>query len=255
MKPKLETTDNYAIFQSNEDQRPIHQSHVKRLMESMKAFGYMASKPILCFKKAGKLVVVDGHHRLAAASSMKIPVCYIVEGEAAQKAMIATGEAKAWDAGDCVRLYALRGNSDYAELQSYAKFIPVTMAASILAGESAASGNQQKALRDGAWRIKTRSQMSKIMGIISELVERRPVVKSRQFIDALSKCMFTPGFDFVQFRDRVFENEELLEKTNSTDKMLGLFEVIYNRRSREKTPLRFMVNENSRKRHASFGKA
>lgn len=253
MKPKLETTVNYSIFQSNEEQRPIHQSHVRRLAESMVTFGYMASKPILCYKKGTKLVVVDGHHRLAAATSIKIPVFYIVEEISSQKAMIATGEAKSWDASDCVRLYSLRGFDDYTELQSYAQFMPITMACSILAGESAASGNQQKALRNGTWKIKTRSHMSKIVGLISELVARHPAVKSRPFIDCLSKCLFTPEFDYVQFRDRLFENEDMIDKMNSTDKMLHLFESIYNKRSREKTPLYFLVTENSRKRHRTFG--
>jgi hypothetical protein len=255
MKPKLETTSNYGLFQSNEEQRPVHQCHVKRLAESMLVFGYMASKPILCYKKGSKLVVVDGHHRLAAATSIKIPVFYIVEDPVSQKAMIATGEAKPWAAGDCVRLYSLRGLEDYAELASYAEFIPVTMACSILAGESAASGNQQKALRDGTWKIKTRAHMSKIMGLISELVSRHPAVKGRPFIDALSKCLFTPEFDYVQFRDRLFENEDMIDKMNSTDKMLRLFEAIYNKRSRDKTALYFLVTENSRKRHRQFGQS
>lgn len=253
MKPKLETTSNYSLFQCNEEQRRVHPTHVKRLAESMIAFGYMASKPILCYKKGAKLVVVDGHHRLAAASSIKVPVFYIIEDPDIQRAMISTGEAKLWDAGDCVRLYSLRGLEDYAELQSYAEFVPVAMACSILAGESAASGNQQKALRDGTWKIKTRSHMSKIMGLISELVARHAAVKSRPFIDALSKCLFTPEFDYVQFRERLFENEDMIDKMNSTDKMLHLFEAIYNKRSREKTPLYFLVTENSRKRHRAFG--
>jgi hypothetical protein len=254
MKPKLETTTNYSLFESNQEQRPLHQSHVKRLAESMIAFGYMASKPVLCYRRGGKLIVVDGHHRLAAATSIKIPVVYIIEEAKSQSAMVATGEAKPWQAGDCVRLYALRGNEDYVELQSYSEFIPITMAASILSGEAASSNNQNRALRDGAWKIKTRSHMSKIMGIISELVQKHPAVKSRQFIDALSKCLFTPEFSYVQFRERLFENEDMIDKTNSTDKMLKLFELIYNKRSREKTPLHFLVTENSRKRHHTFGK-
>lgn len=254
MKTKLETTGNYALFEANEEQRPITESHVKRLMESMKAFGFLSSKPLLCFRKSGKLIVVDGHHRLESASRLRIPVVYLVETQEAQKTMMATGEAKKWDQSDCVRLYALRGIPDYIELQQYESIMPIGMAASILSGEGAKSNNQRDAVRDGRFRIKTRSMMSKIAGIVVELIEKHPAVKSRAFISSLSKCLLYDGFDFEKFKSRLMENIIMLDKTANEEQMMKLFEVIYNYRSKEKIPLAFLVSDAARARQACYGK-
>jgi hypothetical protein len=254
MSTKLETSGNYSMFIKNAEQRPIHESHVKRIMESMTSFGYLQSKPILCYRKGKQLVIVDGHHRFEAASRLQIPVAYIVEDAESQKSMLATGLAKPWSQEDCVRLYALRGNQSYIELQKYAEVMPIGMAASILCGEGANSNNQRDAIRDGRFKIKTREMMAKITSVVVELVDKNSAVKSRSFISCLSKCILFEEFDFPKFKSRLFENIAMLDKTANEEQMLKMFETIYNYRSKDKVPLAFLVSDASRKRGQNFGK-
>lgn len=254
MNPKIETTSNYSLFNPNEEQRKVDNGHVKKLSESMSLFGFMPHKPILCYKYKGKLVIVDGHHRLAAAKAVKIPVFYIVQETSCQREMVATSEAKQWSVVDCIRLYALRGNKDYAELQSYAQYIPITMAASILSGSAAESTNQRRALRDGSWRIKTREHLKKIIEVISSLQEKNSAVKSREFVSVLSKCLFAPEFDFDHFSRKLASFPLMLEKTSNEDQMMKLVEDIYNYKSQNKIPLAFIVSKNSKDRQNTFGK-
>lgn len=255
MTPKLQHTKSYALFVANDEQRPIHPPHVKILADSMKAFGYFPDKPIRCYKQGNKLVVVDGHHRLAAAKSIGIQVCYMVMDKDCQRGMIATGEQKQWSSEDCVRLYALRGLPDYVELQQYGEHMPISLAASLLSGESAAAGNQRRTMRNGTFRIKTRIHANIVVSIIKELGDKNDALRSRSFIDAISKCLLTPEFDLEQFKMRLRQNISMLEKTSNSGQMLKLIEDIYNFRSGKKIPVAFYVMENSRKRHESFGKS
>ena len=84
---KLETTRNYGLFETNHEQRPIIESHVKKLAENMKLVGFIPSKPIQCYRKGKKLVIVDGHHRLEAAKIAGCAIFYVIETQASQATM------------------------------------------------------------------------------------------------------------------------------------------------------------------------
>jgi hypothetical protein len=56
--PKLEISSNYASFTPNDEQRPIIERHVSKLAEIMAKMGFLPSKPIQCFKKGSKYVLM-----------------------------------------------------------------------------------------------------------------------------------------------------------------------------------------------------
>lgn len=251
---KLETTNNYAMFSRNQEQREIDTCHVKRLAESISLFGFLPSKPLQCYKKGQKLIVVDGHHRLEAAKLVKTSVFYVVESDRSQNTMGPENLlVKKWQGMDFVRLYANRGIEEYKTLLYYhERGIPVNMAASMLINNGAGSGNANKALQNGNFKIKDTEHIEKVDALIQEFGNKVPAVKSRPFISAISKCILWDGFDYDMFVRRLRENHLLLEKTSNEEQMLTQIEAIYNYRSRQKFPLKFNVEEAAKHRGATY---
>lgn len=253
---KLETTKDYSKFTQNHEQRPINIKHAKMIAENMQHVGFLPSKPIQCYKQGSKLVVVDGHHRLEAAKAIGIPVFYVVEPQSCQQTMAAENMlVRKWEAIDFVRLYASRGLQDYIILMNYIeKGIPCSMAASMLHGEGANSGNTRESLANGKFKIKTFDYANKISLLIEVYGKREPAIKSRAFISSVSKCLFCNEFDFDTFRSRIDANLSMIQKTSNEDQMLDIIEAIYNYRSRTQIPLKHLVKETSKIRHHKFGK-
>jgi hypothetical protein len=223
----------------------------------MRANGFPPSMAISVYRsKDGTLVINTGHHRLAAATALGIPVLYVVEHQWSLREMVDEGVTGSnWDVAGVVQNFAKAGNKSYQELLGYAdKGIPLSMAASMLIGEGAASGNARDKIITGNFKIKTRDHINKIVALFEEFAERCPAVKHRPFISAYSKCLFTEEFDKDVFNRRLKANPVMLEKTSNEDQMLKQIEDIYNFKSPNKIPLAFFVSKNSASRKLNFGK-
>jgi len=247
-------TKKYSDFVHNHEQRPINQNHVKNLIESMRLYGFLESKPIQCYRHNGKLVVVDGHHRLEAAMALGIEVCVVIESAESQDTMPAVNSiVKKWEAKDFVRLYASRGNHNYIALLEYEQMgIPISMAASMMINNAASSGNAHYQLIDGTFKIKTLEIIEEVYHLIYEFAEQCPAIRSRPFIGAISKCIMCKEFNMITFKSRLAENTSMIKKTNNEDQMLTLIESVYNHRSRNQIPLKFYVDSATRERNAKY---
>ena len=248
--PSIKSTVNYDQFMPNPYQRTFTDKKVKDLVSKMKMNGYPPSMAISVYLEKGKFTINTGHHRLEAAKQLGIPVLFVIEDKWTPQQLVDEGtSSKTWDILSATQTYSRQGKSDYHELLVYYdKGIPLAMAASMLAGEGAGSGNTHKKVMNGSFIIKERSQIDKCVSIIDEFSDRQPTVKTRPFLAALSKCMFTSEFDLPTFCRRLKENPTMLEKTSNTDQMLKLIEEIYNFRANKKIPLAFLAQEKSNER-------
>ena len=252
MKAQLQYTKDLSAFVPHEHQQPMSDSHSKHIAESMKAGGFWPSKPISCVKKGGRLVVVDGHHRLAAAKIAAVGVYYVEEPTSRLDDI---GEAnvlvRKWSNESFAKMYAGQGNPHYVELLRYVDIgVPLSVAASVLRGEAGHSGNAGKFIRTGDFRIKTRDNMRVIASFIEELGGTCDVVTTKIFIEALSVLLFVPEFDASVLKARIRSNPLTLAKCNNREQMLQQIEEVYNFRSREKVPLAFLAKEKMKERIA-----
>lgn len=251
-----EKTNNYAMFIANDEQRILDHGHIKNIASSIQDHGFRSSKPLQCYRKNGKLIVVDGHHRLEAAKLVGSPVFYEVENKDAQETMADVNRlVKRWNTMDYIRLYANRGIEDYQKILYYVDFgIPAGMAASMMINNSAGSGNANTVIAMGAFKAKDTQHIEKVKSLIERFADANPAAKSRSFIAAISKCIFCEDFDINVFSKRMNENIGMLEKTSNEEQMLIQIESIYNFRSRNPIPLKFKVEAAAKERCATFGK-
>lgn len=255
--PELQTTSKYDLFVSYEYQREIHPAHVAKLIASMKAHGFLPSKPLQVYRRDGKLHLLDGHHRLNAARLLGIPVYYVIETERSEETVGPENmTVLRWGAADFVGLYSGKGNQNYEILAKYnALGFPLKQAASLLIGESAHSGNFSKHLADGTFRVKTTAYCDAILAIwdksdgVRRVVDACPDIKGRTFIEALSMLLRVDQFEPDVMARRLLGNPRMLTKCADRLQALEMLEEIYNFRSQIKLPLAHLAKEAMRARN------
>lgn len=249
---KILSTTNYGLFSNNPHQRTFKEQKVKSLMEKMKRNGFPPSMAISVYSapRGGKLVINAGHHRLAAARELGVPILYVIEHKWSVKELSDEGTfLTAWPLKDHVANFAKDGNQDYAELLRLESIgLNISQAASLLYGEQASSGNAADSIKAGTFKIKTRKTVDLWLEMNEEFGGRVPCLNHRVFVSCWSKCLFTPEFDQDIFLKRLRANPTMLEKCSTEDQMFRLIEELYNFKTPKKIPLAFLATENSRER-------
>jgi hypothetical protein len=267
MKPKLKAvsliTDSQDTVRVSSDyerfiphglQRIIHSGHVKKIMGSMKNFGFMASHPIAAYRDGDKFRIIDGHHRHAAAKTLGIPLRFVLMAKEYAEAVGEANTGKAWTTVEWARKYALEGRPHFLTLNKYVVAgVPLTLAASMLSGNTSTSAgsNIARHIISGEFVVKDTSQIDALLAFIREFQGICPAVRTRNFIAAFSLCYKTPEFDIEQLRSRLTSHPKMLIKTASTQQMLEQIDTLYNFHSRERIPLAFLAKEAASNRAAS----
>lgn len=115
----IKKTKNYDQFILREDNREgIHQPHVERLMESIRAKNLLEWRPILVNKK---MEVLDGQHRLMAAKALDFEIWYEINQDMTSGDIILMNIAKAWTMGDYMNYYCKNGFEEYKKLDEFMK--------------------------------------------------------------------------------------------------------------------------------------
>lgn len=115
----IKKTKNYDQFILRQDNREgIHQPHVERLMESIRAKNLLEWRPILVNKK---MEVLDGQHRLMAAKALDFEIWYEINEDMTSGDIILMNIAKAWTMGDYMNYYYKNGFEEYKKLDEFMK--------------------------------------------------------------------------------------------------------------------------------------
>lgn len=247
--PTLQISNNPLLFIPNHEQRPVNPMHVKRVASSMTKHGFLPSKPIQCYRRPDrKLVIVDGHHRYEAAKSLGLDFYYVVESEAAQGAMADVQLGFSWKPNDFIRQYSMRGSKDYATLAQYiSRGLPCMIAISLLSGESAGSSNARKLIPSGAFKVKSTDHAEKILSLMEDN-QTTKVFHHSNFIKALSLCLWLKQFDFQTFKKRAEANWHMIPNCSNVPDFLSAIEEVYNFRSQLKQPISHLARAAAKSR-------
>jgi hypothetical protein len=255
--PILKSTNNPSLFVYNNEQRPIHPQHVQILANSIRKHGFFPSKPVQCYQAPnGKLIVVDGHHRLEAAKLLGESFYYVVETEQSQNAMPDVNRSRSWKSEDYVRQYSLRGYPDFILLSDYVKRgLPLQSAVNLLGGHTAGSNNLTASLKDGTFKVKTTAHADMILS----LIEDNPnvaVFRHYGFVRAMSLLLWLPQFDFHIFKQRVEHNLHKIPNCSNVQDFLEAIEEVYNFRVplKDRESLSLLAVQAAARRSAAGGK-
>lgn len=253
---KIKETKNYSMFESNELNRLVKKDSkdYRELRESMKKNGWCVGCPLYVIPgRDGKYIIKMGHHRLAIAMELGIPVKYVVDRSAGIPLRdLEVGKGK-WSIGDHFYSHARHGNHDYLVVESFCKVtnIPFMSAISMFSGKTAGGGNVPTCnkIKNGAFSIKDNAHPY-IVAEMTELAKGAGFkgATNQNFVIALSKTAKTDGIDLDRLKAKMKAHPYLFKKCPSVDGYLDMLQEIYNRKSSDKTPLAFMANSAARAR-------
>lgn len=227
---KIQTTKNYRIFERHcEENRPLDILHHKRLMESMKQYGFLESYPISVVRNGhDKLIVKDGQHRLMIAETLALPV-YFVEDSTEFDVAIVNSAAKGWIIRDYVQKWAANGIHDYQAALEFAERhrIPITTGIALLSGNTNFS-NVRRAVFDGTWRVKESKYADSVASLYSALASMDKRVKNARLIEACMSVCRVPEFDPKRLIAGAERCREKLVSYSTREAYLDMLEAVYN---------------------------
>ena len=258
MKPRLESTRDYEMFDVHEFNRPLHEDRV--LLESMQKNGFMPSSPIHCIQNGNnKLKVIRGHHRLYYAKRLNLPVWYVIDDTTIDIFALEAGRQQ-WNVSDFAQARANSGDEDVAKLLAFQKKhgLRLGSAASLLGGESAKSNNKIKSIKTGHFRIADNVKHAfAVVGITDACREVSiKFATSSAFVGAVSLALRVPEFEAKYFIHRIRLYPRKLEKRGTVYEYLEEIDAFYNYGAKLKgCPLAYKAREAAKKRNPVIQKA
>jgi hypothetical protein len=237
----VKTTTKYDMFTLMEENRDVDLNHpkTKKLSRLMVEYGWLDSYPLMAIKKGGKLIVIDGQHRLQIAREFGIPVKYVVESEVPDVAEL-NSTAKTWTVEDYVRRFQKRGLPDYVQLVEFYESnpIPITMCAAILANTST-FGNVSVKIKEGRYEIKRMALANRVADCYRQLIEVDSRLKKNASIRALWACFQVDYFEPDRLVSGAARKAGSIRNMGDWKGFLHMFEELYNFGRKHVNPLAF----------------
>lgn len=250
---KIQATKNYKLFKRHEgENRNLDLKKHKKLMESMKLYGFLPCYPIICYRdKSGSLVVKDGQHRLTIAESLGLAV-YWIEEEVDFDVAIVNSAQKAWAIVDYAQKFAANGYKDYQEGLEFvdAHGLPIGVGFALLAGTTTFS-NVDDAYRSGDFKIKDRKWAEAVAGIYGPIVAMSPLVKNARFLEACMGVCRVQEFEAKRLIHSAEQCRDKLQSFSTREAYLEMIEDIYNFRRSKLVGLKTLATMAMRERNAA----
>jgi hypothetical protein len=225
----IQVTKDYDLFERSEDNRDTTMAGRKKLIASMEKYGFIPSFPVVVRRDdAGKLVVVDGQHRLLIARHLGLPV-YFVEESAEFVTAEVNETMRTWTVSDYVQTWARNGHKDYVEAQEFARRHGVTVgkACSILGG-TVSQGNIDHQIRNGTFKIKDREWAEAVAGLYTTVCKLSKDISKTRFLEACMAVTRVKGFDLERMTTQAKKCREKLTGYSTRDGNLEMLEEVYN---------------------------
>lgn len=227
---QIRCTKDYRIFHRHSDEnRPLNLKWHKRLVESMKEYGFIRAYPIICFRdKDKRLIIKDGQHRAVIAEMLGLPV-YFVEEEKDFDIAKANSATASWKLVDYAQKHAANGIDAYKSVLEFANThsMPVSLAATLLSGTTTFANINAK-FYNGTWRVKDWDWANAVASILVPLTAINPKIKNQRFIEACMAVCRVDEFDPKRLISGAERCREKLVPYGTKEAYLDMLESIYN---------------------------
>lgn len=123
-------TKEYYSFRTRKDNRPIKESHILALKRNILISNDLHLNPIVVTED---MQVIDGQHRLIAASQLGVPIYYLVDRNFKPKKMITLNKVQLrWSIDNYLNYYIANGTDYYKEVGEVAERYGLTLTCVLL---------------------------------------------------------------------------------------------------------------------------
>lgn len=255
MSQKILETNNYSRFELSPFNRDI--GKLDSLYLSMKMFGFLSGFPVIVKRLPnGKLMILFGHHRFMAAKNLGLSIKYVEERQKLDPYIVEQA-GRIWEMKDWLTSRRSNDQGPYIEVQKYhlETGIPLHCCISMLAGDSAGSGNHSKLFKSGKYKLGDPKNANIVKDIVLHLKSIGIAwATNRSFVDAISKVAWVDIFNPAVFKKKTSNHRQLLQKQASKQAYVEMIDTIYNFGSRQKIPLAFLADKKAKERNVATKK-
>jgi hypothetical protein len=225
---KINSTKNYRLFTRSSDNRDTNPGRRRRLKLSMQKYGFLPYFPIVCKRVDGKLVVMEGQHRLAIAETLGIAVHWVEADKDFDIAEV-NSTAEVWRVRDYAEKFSKNGLTAYTDGLEFAKThrLPITIAFALLSGNATWSSVVGQFI-SGAFKIKDRPYAEMVAGLYGPLTALSPDIKNARCLQACIAVCRVKEFEPGRLIHGATKCREKLVSYSTREAYLGLFEELYN---------------------------
>jgi len=233
----MQKTSDYSKFRQIDGNRKVNQGHVNRLAQAIERKNLLQYFPVLLNED---MEVIDGQHRLSAASKLDVPIYYeIVPGLTLTDVVSINTNSKSWNINDFIDSYIELGHKDFEVLREFMDtyHFNASTSAMLLSGYSGYfSTNQAKGgqitnkIKSGEFKVVSLQLAEKIAKQVQELKHHTDFdgTKDREFIGALLALNANKDFDFEKLAAKLRLKNLVIEKRPTTKYYLIHIEELYN---------------------------
>lgn len=245
-------TCNYFLFKTHLLNRNNNASVESKVGKGLDRWpGWDKCRPLVCyFGKGGKLIVVDGQHRLEAARKRGLAVCFTITEEKDKRPNEYNIYHTGWKTMDYIDQYAGQGMETYKKLHRFMKKYQLCASSCMIlvAGESGYPKLRMKELKEGFLEVngiewKRASDFALFLNNVRMTCPQAKI--TRKLIQVLIHVCQLDEFDKEWFVSRLKKCPELLFSRTLKDVLLREVENVYNkdRRVGKRLPIYQMVQE------------
>lgn len=243
------TTKDYSLFLPVEGNRPLNQSHINKLVDSMKKNGNISA--IICREVEGKdgqkyFEVMDGQHRLEALKIMDFPVEFD-SWQITNRGMISLNEnQKNWTLEDYKNFGVKDGIKDYITLDKYYQEsgIKLTALLEIFGGNKIdpersninsrrqfeERGVRYDAFKRLEWKIPNEQRSLDILKMLLDFRDRFNILhwKNHRFVSAFITILNSGNYDHERMMRQMEKCSNMLRRQSKQGDFVQNFEDVYN---------------------------
>lgn len=240
----VKQTRRYNIFEYNSDNRAVNIARHRRLLQSMKKYGFLPWWPIVV-RRIGKssFVILDGQHRYAIAKELGLAIWYIVSDNRFDIAVI-NDTQKTWQARDYAEVFQAQGKQDYSIglefMQNHG--LPIGVCFAILSGQVSYS-NVEIAFKAGKFKVVALPWATLVAKTYTPIASLKKEAKHSKMLEAIMVCCLVEVFEPSRLINMAEKNRDMLVSCSNREGFLVMLERLYNfRRSpKHKIPLKHLA--------------
>lgn len=226
-EPEIIETKKYSMSGSINSNREVDETHVKKLIKAIQKKNLLKLNPIIVNKKHE---VIDGQHRLEAATRMKLPIYYLVSEEISKDDISSLNtNSKSWKPLDYINYWTIEGAAGFDIVSRFINDNPHFAHSTCLRMLSIDGANS--GYKEGRVDVSNYQNANKIAEIVKNFRNHCDFAFDRGFVMAIAKIYETGLYDHEVMKKRLETQSRSLVKCISIKQYVEMLEEIYNYRS------------------------
>lgn len=227
---------------------------ITALKASMQKYGWINAFPMKVKQNgSGKFVIEDGHHRFEIAKELGIPFKFTICGDDATIFELDAGVHK-WSLADFVLSYCRNNNQEYAFLSEFCDDtgIGINDAAAMMVGNSAGSSGHTKRFKQGKFEVLSMENANAVRSLVLHSKKKGVAwAHTHNLVLAFSKIAWVPEFSIARMKSKIAAFPHMMNKQPNLVMYLTMLDTLYNYKSTDKIPLKFLADQAARSRAAA----